>query len=60
MLNLWISPQVDLRHMNQTEGSNDIEVGIDLQDYYISVEWDIMAVPALRNEKYYRLKQNRI
>jgi nicotinic acetylcholine receptor len=28
-------------------------MGIDLQDYYISVEWDIMGVPAARNEKYY-------
>lgn len=28
-------------------------MGIDLQDYYISVEWDIMRVPAVRNEKYY-------
>lgn len=45
--------QVDLRHINQTIDSNDIELGIDLQDYYISVEWDIMGVPAARNEKYY-------
>jgi len=44
---------VDLRHINQTVDSNDIEMGIDLQDYYISVEWDIMGVPAARNEKYY-------
>ncbi|CAL8069496.1 unnamed protein product [Orchesella dallaii] len=44
---------VDLRHINQTLDSNDIELGIDLQDYYISVEWDIMGVPAARNEKYY-------
>lgn len=28
-------------------------MGIDLQDYYISVEWDIMRVPAVRNEKFY-------
>ncbi|XP_066251349.1 acetylcholine receptor subunit alpha-like 1 [Euwallacea similis] len=44
---------IDLRHLNQTENSNNIEIGIDLQDYYISVEWDIMKVPAVRNEKYY-------
>lgn len=35
------------------QDSNDIDVGIDLQDYYISVEWDIMRVPAVRNERYY-------
>nr|CAH7717349.1 unnamed protein product [Callosobruchus chinensis] len=44
---------VDLRHILQTQDSNNIDVGIDLQDYYISVEWDIMKVPAERNEKYY-------
>lgn len=45
--------QVDLRHLKQTADSDNIEVGIDLQDYYISVEWDIMRVPAVRNEKFY-------
>ncbi|XP_017885311.1 acetylcholine receptor subunit alpha-like 1, partial [Ceratina calcarata] len=44
---------VDLRHLAQTEDSNRIEVGIDLTDYYISVEWDIIKVPAVRNEAYY-------
>ncbi|KAF7280672.1 hypothetical protein GWI33_005638 [Rhynchophorus ferrugineus] len=44
---------IDLRHLKQGENSNNIDVGIDLQDYYISVEWDIMKVPAVRNEKYY-------
>ncbi|XP_002000166.3 acetylcholine receptor subunit alpha-like 1 [Drosophila mojavensis] len=44
---------VDLRHLKQTADSDNIEVGIDLQDYYISVEWDIMRVPAVRNEKFY-------
>lgn len=52
-INLLNFPQVDLKHMNQSEDSPDIELGIDLQDYYISVEWDIMEVPAKRNEKYY-------
>jgi len=42
-----------LRHLKQTADSDNIEVGIDLQDYYISVEWDIMRVPAVRNEKFY-------
>ncbi|CAB0009195.1 unnamed protein product [Nesidiocoris tenuis] len=44
---------VDLRHLAQTPGSDTIDVGIDLQDYYLSVEWDIMKVPAVRNEKFY-------
>nr|CAD7198073.1 unnamed protein product [Timema douglasi] len=44
---------VDLRHSHQTPDSDTIEVGIDLQDYYLSVEWDIMKVPAIRNEKFY-------
>lgn len=45
--------QVDLRHLSQIPDSDNIDVGIDLQDYYISVEWDIMRVPAVRNEKFY-------
>ncbi|OXU23952.1 hypothetical protein TSAR_008607 [Trichomalopsis sarcophagae] len=44
---------VDLRHLLQAEDSNEIDVGIDLTDYYISVEWDILEVPAKRNEKFY-------
>nr|CAD7423812.1 unnamed protein product [Timema monikensis] len=49
----WLIPRVDLRHSHQTPDSDTIEVGIDLQDYYLSVEWDIMKVPAIRNEKFY-------
>ena len=30
-----------------------MEIGIDLGDYYPSVEWDILSVPAERHEKYY-------
>ncbi|XP_044018760.1 acetylcholine receptor subunit alpha-like 1 [Aphidius gifuensis] len=44
---------VDLRHLFQTEDSNKIALGIDLTDYYISVEWHITDVPAVRNEKFY-------
>ncbi|XP_071450354.1 acetylcholine receptor subunit alpha-like 1 [Hetaerina americana] len=44
---------VDLRHIAQRPESDTIDVGIDLQDYYLSVEWDIMRVPAVRNEKFY-------
>jgi nicotinic acetylcholine receptor len=44
---------VDLRHINQRGGNNRVEMGMDLQEYYISTEWDVMHVPAVRNEKYY-------
>lgn len=44
---------MDLRHISQAPDSDVIEVGIDLQDYYLSVEWDIMGVPAVRHEKFY-------
>lgn len=39
--------------MKQTPDSDNIAMGIDLSEYYISVEWDIMRVPATRNEKFY-------
>lgn len=43
--------KIDLRHLLQSPDSDVIDVGIDLQDYYISVEWEILKVPAVRNEK---------
>ncbi|XP_012284824.1 acetylcholine receptor subunit alpha-L1 [Orussus abietinus] len=45
--------QIDLKHINQNVGDNNVEVGIDLREYYPSVEWDILGVPAERHEKYY-------
>lgn len=45
--------QVDLKHMDQVAGSNIVKVGIDLSEFYLSVEWDILAVPASRNEEYH-------
>ncbi|KAK3868680.1 hypothetical protein Pcinc_025949 [Petrolisthes cinctipes] len=45
--------KVDLQHLHQVRGSNLVDPGIDLNDYYISVEWDILKVPALRNERFY-------
>jgi len=45
--------QVDLRHMCEIEGSNVVDLGIDLSEFYMSVEWDILEVPAVRNEKFY-------
>lgn len=39
--------------MKQEPGSNMVARGIDLSDFYLSVEWDILEVPASRNEEYY-------
>ncbi|XP_021694439.1 acetylcholine receptor subunit alpha-like isoform X8 [Aedes aegypti] len=50
--NLWVE-QVDLRHMDEQSGSNIVDVGVDLSEFYMSVEWDILEVPAVRNEKFY-------
>ena len=51
---LIFEKQVDLKHKQQPEESPDIEMGMDLSAFYLSVEWDIMAVPAKRKEKFYR------
>lgn len=40
--------QVDLRHMDEQSGSNIVDVGVDLSEFYMSVEWDILEVPAVR------------
>ncbi|CAF2028460.1 unnamed protein product [Rotaria magnacalcarata] len=51
--------QVDIVHINQTNGfipvygDNNIAYAIDLADFYRSVEWDIMEVPATRNVQKY-------
>ncbi|XP_046682446.1 acetylcholine receptor subunit alpha-like [Homalodisca vitripennis] len=45
--------KVDLRHMDEKQGSNIVEVGVDLSEFYMSVEWDILEVPAVRNERFY-------
>ncbi|EDW66841.1 acetylcholine receptor subunit alpha-like 2 [Drosophila novamexicana] len=46
--------QIDLKHINQkNDKDNKVEIGIDLREYYPSVEWDILGVPAERHEKYY-------
>lgn len=37
----------------QVPGSNLVQVGIDLSEFYLSVEWDILEVPATKNEEYY-------
>lgn len=40
--------QVDLRHMDEIKGSNVVDIGIDLTEFYTSVEWDILEIPAVR------------
>lgn len=45
--------QVDLRHQEEEKGSNVVNIGVDLSEFYMSVEWDILAVPAIRNVKFY-------
>lgn len=40
--------KVDLRHMDEKSGSNVVDVGVDLSEFYMSVEWDILEVPAVR------------
>ncbi len=45
--------QLDLKHVDQVRGSNIVNLGIDLSEFYLSVEWDILEVPATRNEEYY-------
>merc|ERR1719336_3502153 len=61
--------QVDLRHQDaaesqmrisarlksesQSRAPDIVEMGIDLSEFYKSVEWDILGVPAARNVKFY-------
>ncbi|KAI1289529.1 Acetylcholine receptor subunit beta-like 2 [Halotydeus destructor] len=45
--------KVDLRHRDEVSNTNIIDIGIDLSEFYLSVEWDLLEVPAIRNEKYY-------
>lgn len=43
-----------MKHINQKkDDDNKVEIGIDLREFYPSVEWDILSVPAERHEKYY-------
>ena len=39
--------------MHQEAGNNVVEVGIDLTEFYLSVEWDILDVPAAKNVENY-------
>lgn len=48
-----LSSQIDLQHINQKAGNAMVQIGIDLQEFYPSVEWDILGVPAEAHKKYY-------
>ncbi|XP_023236992.1 acetylcholine receptor subunit alpha-like 1 [Centruroides sculpturatus] len=45
--------EVDLRHTKQISGSPTVLMGIDMSEFYKSVEWDILLVPAIYHEGYY-------
>ena len=38
---------------DEENGREEVEIGVDLTEYYVSVEWDILEVPAVRNVKFY-------
>ena len=40
--------QVDLRHKDEKQDKAVVKIGIDLTEFYQSVEWDILSVPAQR------------
>nr|WOX02238.1 nicotinic acetylcholine receptor alpha 8 subunit transcript variant X1 [Megalurothrips usitatus] len=44
--------QVDLKHIDQDPGSNLVHNGVNLKEFYLSVEWDVLDAPARRNEEY--------
>lgn len=57
MINFVIdAPQVDLRHMDEQPGNNVVDVGVDLSEFYMSVEWDILEVPAVRSVVFFFIK----
>ena len=46
---------MDLRHIDEVEGSNVVDIGMDLSEFYMSVEWDILEVPAVRYVMFFLL-----
>jgi len=45
--------QVDLIHKSAIPGNDTVPYGMDLSEYYLNVEWDILSVPAQRHVKTY-------
>ncbi|KAH7637673.1 Acetylcholine receptor subunit alpha-like 1 [Dermatophagoides farinae] len=44
---------IDLRHIHEKNDDPVVEMGMDLSSFYLSVEWDLMAVPARRKVIFY-------
>ncbi|OXA57248.1 Acetylcholine receptor subunit beta-like 2, partial [Folsomia candida] len=45
--------EVDLQHLFQESDSDVVQVGIDLTEFHLSVEWDLLEVPCRRNVETY-------
>ncbi|XP_022645426.1 uncharacterized protein LOC111243713 isoform X2 [Varroa destructor] len=45
--------EVDLLHQKQKPGETEVSTGIDMSEFYKSVEWDILLVPAKYNQGKY-------
>lgn len=44
---------MDIRHKDQLPDNNTVEAGVDLSEFYHSVEWNILKAPATRHVKFY-------
>lgn len=54
LLKMYFFPfQVDLKHLEEIPDNDTVPIGMDLSEFYLSVEWDIMAVPAHRRVRHY-------
>ena len=42
-----------MKQEDQEPQNNEVSAGIDLNQFYMSVEWDILDVPARKNEEFY-------
>ena len=45
--------QVDLIHIKAEPNNDTVAYGMDLSEYYLNIEWDILRVPAERHVKTY-------
>jgi hypothetical protein len=44
---------VEIRRDGTSKKIYTVQMGIDISDYYESVEWDVLSIPAQKNTKYY-------
>ena len=54
IITVVILSQIDLRHIREKDDDPVVKDGMDLSAFYLSVEWDVMAVPARRKVFFYR------